>query len=706
MTSSFTRFNYLVFALLLIFTLSLTGQAQNVFVTFRLNTCTNLDTMTAANGFVEIRGALNTVAPANLPGGQVIAWDKTSTLEMVNVGGDYWELTVEMVPDDTLYYKFWTGYSPDVGTFPNGGWEGPFSPSNGLTWDTRTFISGTTDTVLDVQYYHPQIGGGTAVDQYLKPFETKADSVAIYFRVNIGGEMEAERFNPVSNGPIGIRGDNVASGQRINWSANNVELTREVNSIYNGSFWSGVAYFAKDSVEAGVEQQFKYFAENTPEFSWEDGGNHIFKYPEGLKDTTIAWTWFSNKHVTGVAPITSIITWRVSTEALEAIGMFDRGVGDRITVLGPRGWSDTLELAYQPLLREWDSGNESFKLPPGTEIFYKYYVAWDSSRVDSLSANYIKGITLANGWEEPGSTGGGNRIHVFQDASQQDVVGDFGFDRQFFNSVPANGVFDQDIAITWNVDMTNATNPDSNTLGDLFRPGIDTVWVQFDGELMGITHGFGMWDAAARFLILTDDNADMIYSGTYTMHQTPKYPNGWYQLGYKIAYSTADGGRVVHGSGVDRGRRYLQYIHPDEILPGSPWPVPQWPAEFNLPVVSWRKEMLFTEYPPPDLTQATGIANQDKVVNSYKLEQNYPNPFNPSTSIKYRLAKPGNITIRVYNVAGQLVTTLINTWQNRGAHSIEWNGKNSRGENVGSGIYFVKMVAGDYSNVKKMTLLR
>jgi hypothetical protein len=215
-----------------------------------------------------------------------------------------------------------------------------------------------------------------------------------------------------------------------------------------------------------------------------------------------------------------------------------------------------------------------------------------------------------------------------------------------------------------------------------------------------------MWDAAGRFMTLTDGNGDMIYTGTYVMHQSVKYPNAWFQLGYRIAYSTADGGRVVHGNGTDRGRRYLQYIHPTQLEPGSPWPVPTWPAEFSLPVVSWRKEMLYTEYPPPDLTQATGIADRDKVISTYKLEQNYPNPFNPSTSIKYSLANPGNVNIKVYNITGQLVTTLLDAWQNRGAHAINWNGKNSKGENVVSGIYFVKMVSGDFSNVKKMTLLR
>ncbi len=526
--------------------------------------------------------------------------------------------------------------------------------------------------------------------------------------------MEAERFNPASNGPVGIRGNGGGTGQVLSWDVTKVNLTRETGSVYNGSFWSGVAYFPKDSLTVGEEQAFKFYAENTPDFSWEDGGDHKFKYPVGLKDTTIAWTWFSNKPITGVAPITSIITWRVSTEALEAIGMFDRGVGDEISVRGPRGWDVDVELFYNPLLREWDSANEEFKLPPGTEIFYKYYVNWDSTRADSLSANYIKGIRLDdNGWEEPASTGGGNRTHVFQDGNEQTVTGDFGFDRQFFNSVPANGVFDSDMTITWNVDMTNATNADSNTLGDLFIPGVDTVWVLWDGELLGITQGHDMWYAAtpapardSRFLILTDGNSDMIYTGSYTVTVSEKYPNGWYQLGYKVAYSTSDGGLIIHGTGNERGRRYLQYIHPDQINEGSPWPVPVWPATFDLPTVVWRKDNLFVEDPPPDLTQATGLADRDKVANTYKLEQNYPNPFNPSTSIKYSLAKAGDVNIKVYNVTGQLVTTLLDKWQTQGFHNTTWNGKNGKGENVGSGIYFIKLVSGDFSSVKKMTLIR
>ncbi|HEX9975336.1 MAG TPA: lamin tail domain-containing protein, partial [bacterium] len=561
-------------------------------VTLQFNSSTVLDTL-GTNGFVEVRGALNDwKTGAVLPGGKVIDWNTSSDLDMVNVGGDYWSVTFEMYPDDTLRYKFWTGHNSETGTYPGGGWEGPF---DNTIADSRILITAQSDTVVPVQYYNPDLGLGPQ-PQYKKPFVPKPDTLAIYFRVNMGGEMEAERFDPNVNGPIGMRGDGGASGGVLDWDVTKVKLTWEENSVYDGSFWSGVAYFDKDSVEAGVQQSFKFYAENTPNFSWEDGNDHKFTYPVALKDSTIYWTWFSGKKIAGVAPIEAIVTWRLSTEALEALGLFNRGVGDQIEIRGPHGWDavDAVVLYYQPLLQEWTSANESFKLPPGTEIFYKYFIDWDSSRFDINSPNYIAGLTntdgTTRGWEEPAITGGGNRTHVFQNAAEQTAVGDFGFERQFFNSVPANGVFNNDLTVTWNVNMSNAANPDSNAANasNLFRPGTDSVFVQWDGELLAVTQGQDMW--GGRFLELKDPDGDMVYSGSYTIKVSLKFPNGWYQLGYKIAYSTSEAGVYIvnTGGGVELGRRYMQYIHPDHIHPGTPWPQTVWPTSYTLPVVPWR----------------------------------------------------------------------------------------------------------------------
>jgi len=678
-------------------------------VTVRLNTSTNLDTFNV-NHFMELRGALNGDAPGTLYDGNIINWDGSSTLEPTNVGGDYWEVTFQMEPADTLYYKMWTGYTSEntSGTMPGGGWEGPFEVSNGLTWDTRTFISGTADTVLDVQYYHPDLSGAKT-EQYFRPFEDKQDTVAIYFRVNMAGATESNLFDPAVNGPVGIRsgppvGDN-------DWSEGAfVPLTRETSSVIDGSFWSGTAYVPVDSITTGNTQKYKFFVQNDGGISWESTADRELVLTESMVaagDTTLVWDWFSGLKYVGQEPVESIITWRVSTEALETLGLFDRGVGDMITVRGPRGWGgdEALELNYNPLLREWTSANETFDLIPGYEISYKYYIKWDPSRLDEASPNYIANLdSIDDGYEEPSIRGGGNRIHVYQDAAQQMVEGDFGFDRQFFCSVPANGVFEHDMDITWNIDMHNAANADSNKDNTLFTVG-DSVWIRWDGELMALPQGFDNRSFDVNgFLLLTDPDGDMIYSGTFTVKDV-----GWYQLGYLVTYKTADGTIVTNGTGNERGRRYYQYIHPTSVgvatLPA--FPVTTWPAAFDLPVVSWRAEDLFVESPPPDLlTPFTDIDDKDNVVRKFALHQNYPNPFNPVTTIKYELAKNSNVEITVFDVMGRKIKTLVNSKQHAGDHLTVWNGTNSNGLKVTSGIYFVKMKSSSFEKIRKMTLIK
>ena len=88
------------------------------------------------------------------------------------------------------------------------------------------------------------------------------------------------------------------------------------------------------------------------------------------------------------------------------------------------------------------------------------------------------------------------------------------------------------------------------------------------------------------------------------------------------------------------------------------------------------------------------------------LAQNFPNPFNPSTTIKFDLKDKGFVTLKVYNVAGQLVRTLVNGVKDANPYTVTWDGKNDRGGAVASGIYFYKMETKDFSQTKKMVMLR
>ncbi|HKI78373.1 MAG TPA: T9SS type A sorting domain-containing protein [Ignavibacteriaceae bacterium] len=89
-----------------------------------------------------------------------------------------------------------------------------------------------------------------------------------------------------------------------------------------------------------------------------------------------------------------------------------------------------------------------------------------------------------------------------------------------------------------------------------------------------------------------------------------------------------------------------------------------------------------------------------------KLLQNNPNPFNPSTTIKFFVPNPSDVTIKIYDLLGREVTTLFNKQATAGYHNVYWNGKDSRGENVSSGVYLYRLTAGNFSETKKMNLLK
>jgi len=91
---------------------------------------------------------------------------------------------------------------------------------------------------------------------------------------------------------------------------------------------------------------------------------------------------------------------------------------------------------------------------------------------------------------------------------------------------------------------------------------------------------------------------------------------------------------------------------------------------------------------------------------AYNLAQNFPNPFNPSTTIRYDMKEKGLVRIKIYNVAGALVRTLVDDMKDTGAYSILWDGRNNAGTAVASGIYFYKMETKDFSQTKKMVMLR
>lgn len=101
------------------------------------------------------------------------------------------------------------------------------------------------------------------------------------------------------------------------------------------------------------------------------------------------------------------------------------------------------------------------------------------------------------------------------------------------------------------------------------------------------------------------------------------------------------------------------------------------------------------------VTNSTVVNNEGETVKEYKLYQNYPNPFNPGTVIRYHLSVISNVSLKVYDLTGREVQTLVNGRLQAGRYEVNFDGSM-----LPSGVYFCKLVSGDYSEVKKLTLIK
>jgi flagellar hook assembly protein FlgD len=96
----------------------------------------------------------------------------------------------------------------------------------------------------------------------------------------------------------------------------------------------------------------------------------------------------------------------------------------------------------------------------------------------------------------------------------------------------------------------------------------------------------------------------------------------------------------------------------------------------------------------------------DQLPMSYFLDQNYPNPFNPVTSITYNIEDATNVTIRIYDLLGHRVKTLVNEKKNPGSYLTLWDGLDQSGAKVASGFYICRLETDRFTATKKMLLLK
>jgi hypothetical protein len=91
---------------------------------------------------------------------------------------------------------------------------------------------------------------------------------------------------------------------------------------------------------------------------------------------------------------------------------------------------------------------------------------------------------------------------------------------------------------------------------------------------------------------------------------------------------------------------------------------------------------------------------------AFGLSQNYPNPFNPETTIQFQLPEASHVVLKIFNLLGEEVRTLVNSQHQAGYHTIKWDGTDESGNSVSNGVYLYRIQAGSFSKIMKMSLLR
>ncbi len=235
-----------------------------------------------------------------------------------------------------------------------------------------------------------------------------------------------------------------------------------------------------------------------------------------------------------------------------------------------------------------------------------------------------------------------------------------------------------------------------------------TFWVKADSS----TKPFWFWTEDASYAGQQGQSAHIAISGesVYADSQVVKYVpfNGQWQfvsLPWSLLKSndTAYVSRTFYGSMAYPATNMDISILRDVQFDSNVWTVVKRP-----PIGQGYKSDYYVDDVYFVKSTVTGInGEQINVPALFNLYQNYPNPFNPSTNIKYDLPTYATVTLKIYNLLGQEVRTLVNNqFQNPGMYSILWDGRDDHGSSLPSGQYAYRLQASHYTSTRKMILLK
>lgn len=537
-------------------------------------------------------------------------------------------------------------------------------PGKDLTWEDSKFEGNDGNRQVVV--------AGSALTDGTFYFNNAGEYTGIETPVEFNVDMTL----PINQGNVTPGVTNVfVAGNFSDWQNAAVQMEDpDGDSVYTASIdtLSGATLFYK----------FIYSGSDAASGSWEDNltgddiaanGNRVY----GVVDADTGLTRFWNNSDPNVNLADGTILFGVDMSVMEETGIFDP-VTDSVQIRGGfNGWNDS------------DPDDSRLKQDFLNPAAWDIQVFFNQAEVGAVQ-NYKYFVTLADtgdswedGYERPLSQGGGNRDVDFMGVDGQEVG------KRYYDDVHPDWVVPAGttLEVTFNVDMTDAADGAMQAIP--FDPAADKVyWLP---EQPAFTRVMGWTDSdTMRVLELTDSDGDMVYSGTL-MVEGPS----WNAFEYRYTfYDESEGVFTQEPSGFSDFAYRVRYA--------SMTAARTFNSPYDMPQDTWlNQEDKSAESEEQPEGWVSSVRDLDVIANSFELQQNYPNPFNPSTIIKFAIPKESKVSLKVYNLLGQEISTLLNQELKAGSYEVDF-----KASNLASGIYFYSIEAGSFSATKKMMLLK
>ncbi len=406
-----------------------------------------------------------------------------------------------------------------------------------------------------------------------------------------------------------------------------------------------------DTFTTGDTLQFKFLQDG----GWENDPNRQYVVPG---ENSTFYAYYNNDSVyTNTKNIS--VTFSCNMEFEKVSGRFNPAT-DTLSARGDfNGWSGTTDI-LEPSV--------------GDPNYYELTRDYAISEGDSIQYKYAYVGPNGTNWE-----GDPNKVYHF---TTDDWNNGTAFIERTYNNATLATLTNNEVTLTFTVNVAGAV---SSVTGQPF-PSIDNVVVC--GAVSPLTWPTGGWpnsDSSVAIFMFNDGTHgdDVANDSIWSVNVTfPKYTVLRVQYKYGANWGLASN----TGSNDNESS-----VGTDHFI------------NLTNDMATGKVENKWSVMGDMDLVDVTGVTERTDlgVPNRYDLSQNYPNPFNPTTNIQFAIPKSGLVTMKVYNLLGQEVATLVNEQKNAGTYQVDFNAAN-----LTSGVYFYSITAGNYSVTKKMLLLK